>query len=166
MIQSTLVISTSLISNNRLSRSENQTTGNKILWKWGEIAPLFRNIFFNISLISGVKFHIHLWNMVVRFIFSSQIANLIYRGTDITKYSESLGLWDNESRMNLMFTLKAPSKILADHYYIFCSIENVLTLFVLCRRFTRNVKTFSMNKKINYIKVVCCSCDLRFEGQL
>ena len=52
-IQSTLVISTSFTSNNRLSRSENLvpisygnlTTGNKILQKRGEIAPLFRNIF-------------------------------------------------------------------------------------------------------------------------
>ena len=55
----------------------NLTTGNKILWKRGEIAPkeqfnspLFHNIF-NISLNSGVKLHIHLWNVVVRFIFSS-----------------------------------------------------------------------------------------------
>ena len=46
-VQLTLVISTSLISNNRLSQSENLvpvkhenlTTGNKILWKRGEIAP-------------------------------------------------------------------------------------------------------------------------------
>ena len=47
VIQSTLVISTSLISNNRLSRSENLVpvkhrdlpTSNKILWKRGETAP-------------------------------------------------------------------------------------------------------------------------------
>ena len=44
-IQSTLVISTSLISNNRLSRTEmlvpvlTQRSTNKILWKRGEIAP-------------------------------------------------------------------------------------------------------------------------------
>ena len=53
-IQSTLVISTSLILNKRLSRTENlvlvSTTGNKILWKRGEIAPqeqflLFSTIF-------------------------------------------------------------------------------------------------------------------------
>ena len=53
-----LVIATSYISNNRLSRSENLdgylTTGDKLLWKRGEIvpkesvSPLFRNIF-NIS---------------------------------------------------------------------------------------------------------------------
>ena len=44
-LQQTLVISTSLISNKHLSRSENMsmfshgnlTTGNKILWKRGEI---------------------------------------------------------------------------------------------------------------------------------
>ena len=66
-VQSTLVISTSLISNNRLSRSENLvpvknenlTTGNKILWKRGAISPLFHNIF-NIFPTSGVKLHIHL----------------------------------------------------------------------------------------------------------
>ena len=47
IIQSTLVISTSLISNDRLSRMNfwslfqhgNLTTGTKILWKSGEIAP-------------------------------------------------------------------------------------------------------------------------------
>ena len=80
-IQSTLVISTSLISNNRLYRSENLVPvwtwksnfrGNKILWKRREIAPkghflLFSTIF---SIISGVSLHIHLWNVVVRFTFS------------------------------------------------------------------------------------------------
>ena len=56
-----------------LPKDENLTTGNKILWKRGEIAPvspLFYNIF-NISRISRVKLHIHLLNVVVRFIFSS-----------------------------------------------------------------------------------------------
>ena len=57
VIQSTLVISISLIWNYRLSRSENLTTGNKILWKRG--APFFHNIF-NISLTPGVKLRIHL----------------------------------------------------------------------------------------------------------
>ena len=38
---------------------ENLTTGDKILWKRGKIAPpLFQNIF-NVSLTSGVKLHIH-----------------------------------------------------------------------------------------------------------
>ena len=53
----------------------NLTTGNKILWKRGEIAPkeqflLFSTIF-SMYLTSGVKLYIHLWNVVVRFIFSS-----------------------------------------------------------------------------------------------
>ena len=45
------------------------------------ISPLFRNIF-NVSLTSGVKLHIHLWNVVVRFIFCPQIyVNIrIFRG--------------------------------------------------------------------------------------
>ena len=49
-----------------LFEHENVTTGNKILWKRGEIAPeeqfspLFHNIFKNISLTSRVTLHIHL----------------------------------------------------------------------------------------------------------
>ena len=78
-IQSTLVISTSLISNNRLSRSENLVP--VLTWKsnkrWQIIVGKRRNcpgLFHNISYISltaGVKLHIHLLNLVVRFIFSS-----------------------------------------------------------------------------------------------
>ena len=80
-LQLTLVISTSLISNNRLSRitaylvvkiwslfkHENLTIGNKILWKRGEIAPkeqflLFSTYFQYISYkcTSGVKLYTHL----------------------------------------------------------------------------------------------------------
>ena len=55
---------------------ENLTTDIKILWKRWELAPkeqflLFYHNIFNISLTSGVKLHIHLWNVVVQFIFSS-----------------------------------------------------------------------------------------------
>ena len=79
-----------------LVKHENLTTGNKILWKREEIATLFHNIF-NISLISGVKFNSHLWNVVVRFIFSS-ILQIWYVEVDISKYfRKSLRLWDNES---------------------------------------------------------------------
>ena len=52
------------------------------------------------SLTSGVKLHIHLLNVVVRFIVFLTSATLIFRGTDISKYSrESLGIRDNESRL-------------------------------------------------------------------
>ena len=51
-----------------LLKPENLTTGNKIL-SLGAISPLFHNIF-NISLTSWAKLHIHLLNVVVRFIFS------------------------------------------------------------------------------------------------
>ena len=87
-IQLTLVISISLISITAyleakiwsLLKHESLTTGNKILWKRGEIAPqellfstifspLFHNIF-NTFLTSGVKLHTYLLNVVVRFIFS------------------------------------------------------------------------------------------------
>ena len=103
---SRVVISTLFISKYRLSRSENLgpffhhgnlTTGDKMLWRRREIAPLkepfvlfFLNIF-NISLLSGVKLHIHLWHVVVWFIFSC-------RDTDISKsFRESFGLPDNNS---------------------------------------------------------------------
>ena len=74
------------------------------MWKRGEIAPkeqflLFHNIF-NLFLTSEVKLHIHLLNMVVRFIFFFTSATLIFRGTDISKFfRESLGIRDNESRL-------------------------------------------------------------------
>ena len=52
-----------------LFKYKNLTTGNKILWKrGGAISPLFHNIF-NISLTSGVKLHIQLLNVVIRFFF-------------------------------------------------------------------------------------------------
>ena len=62
--------------------------------KLGAISPLFRNIF-NISLTSGVKLHIHLLNVVVRFIVFRTSATLIFRGTDISRcFRESLGIRD------------------------------------------------------------------------
>ena len=85
----------------------NLTTCNKILWKRGEI-PAFP-IFFYLSLASGVKLHIHLLNVVVRFITFLCSANLIGRiririririEVRISRGAlESLGLRDNESRL-------------------------------------------------------------------
>ena len=52
------------------------------------------------SLTSGEKLHIHLLNMVVRFIVFLTSATRIFRGTDISKcFRESLGIRDNESRL-------------------------------------------------------------------
>ena len=73
-VQSTLVISTSVISNNRLSRRKNlvlvitqkSKIRYKILWKRGEIAPggsnfsSFPQYFQYIFLFKGVKLHSHL----------------------------------------------------------------------------------------------------------
>ena len=67
------------------------------MWKRGEIAPkeqflLFSTIF-SMSLTSGVKLHIHLLNVVVRFIVFLTSATLIFRGTDSSKcFRESLGI--------------------------------------------------------------------------
>ena len=50
-------------------------------------------------LHAGVNLHIQLWNEIVRFIFLHS-ANLIFRGTYISKYfREALGFRDNESRL-------------------------------------------------------------------
>ena len=55
------------------------------------------------SLTSGVKLHIHLLNVVVRFIVFLTSATLIFRGTDIPKCSrESRGIRDNESRLYII----------------------------------------------------------------
>ena len=54
------------------------------------------------SLTSGVKLHIHLLNVVVRFIVFLNSATLIFQGMDILKFfRESLGIRDNESRLYL-----------------------------------------------------------------
>ena len=86
-----------------LPKHENLTTGKKILWKRGEIAgaisPIFHKIF-NISLTSRVQLHIYLLNVVVQIKFFLNSANLICRGTDISKYfRESLEIRDNESQL-------------------------------------------------------------------
>ena len=81
------------------------TTGNKIMWKRGEIAPhgnfsSFQHYFIYIFLTSGVKFHIHLLNVVVQFIVFLTFSTLICRSTDISKcFSESFGIRDNGSRL-------------------------------------------------------------------
>ena len=104
MIQSTLVISNSLISNNRLSRSEilvpviTQRSTNRqqnIVEKrrncsLGAISPLFHNIF-NISLTYESNYIFILLKVVVRLIVFLSSANLICRSTDISKcFIESL----------------------------------------------------------------------------
>ena len=50
------------------------------------------------SLTSGIKLHIHLLNVIVRFIVFLISDSLIFRGTDISKcFKESLEIRDNES---------------------------------------------------------------------
>ena len=77
LIQLTLVISTLLISNNRLSRSEKSGPNfNMEIYKYlkqycGKEKSNFSSFqdIFNISLASGSNY-VHLWNVVARFIFS------------------------------------------------------------------------------------------------
>ena len=77
-----------------LPKHENLTTGKKLLWKRGEIAPkeqflLFSTIFSIYLQILRVQLHIYLLNVVVRTIFFLNSGNLICRGTDISKYFRS-----------------------------------------------------------------------------
>ena len=56
--------------------------------------------YFNTSLTSGLKLYTHLLNVVVRFIVFLNSANLICRGTDISKcFRESIGIRDNEGQL-------------------------------------------------------------------
>ena len=114
-LQLTLVTSTSLISNNRLSRSENLvlfyhgnlTTANKILWKREEIAPKrsnfssFPQYFQYISnFVSQITYTFVKCSCSIYSVLNS--ANLICQSTDISKYiRESLELRDNKSRLYL-----------------------------------------------------------------
>ena len=55
-----------------LFKHESLPTGNKLLWKRGASVPQYFQYILNF-LILGVKLHIHLWNVVVSFIFSSNL---------------------------------------------------------------------------------------------
>ena len=94
-LQTILVISTSLISNDRL------TTGNKLLWKRKEIASaLFYNIFNIFNFRSQITYSVVKCGCSIYFLLIS--ANLICRGTDISKYlGQSLRLRDNKSRLKV-----------------------------------------------------------------
>ena len=69
----------------------NLITGTKYCGKEGILganSSLFHNIF-NISLTSGVKLHIHFVKCGCSIYFFLNFANLLCRGTDISKHSES-----------------------------------------------------------------------------
>ena len=86
-----------------LFKHENLTTGNKILWKRGEISPRSHNIF-NIYLQLQESNYVYICEMWLFDLFILNSANLLCRGTDISKYfRQSLGLRDNESRLYMPF---------------------------------------------------------------
>ena len=77
----------------------NLTTGNRILWKRGEIAPKEQLLPYLYLQESNYIFICEMWFFDLFFL---NFANLICRDTDISKYfRESLGLLDNESRLYL-----------------------------------------------------------------
>ena len=76
-----------------------------------KVKALKRNPFSRIVLLNTQSYHlhIHLLNVVVRFIVFLTSATLICRGTDISKcFRETLGIRDNESR--LYFVIKYCNK--------------------------------------------------------
>ena len=91
-----------------LPKHENITTGKKILWKRGEIAQRsnfssFPQYFQNISNFKSPITYIFVKCGCSKY-FSLNSANLICRGTDVSKYfRESLGIRDNESRLYINF---------------------------------------------------------------
>ena len=88
-----------------LLKHENLLTGNKILWKRGEIAPFssFPQYFQYISNFrSQITYTFVKCCWSIHFFLNS--ANLICRYTDILKYfRESLGIWDNQRRIQLYY---------------------------------------------------------------
>ena len=114
---SVITYSRSLLSRPRLTRitaylevkiwsplkHENLSTGNKILWKRGAISPLFHNSF-NISLTrSQISYTVVKCGCSIHFFLN--LANLICRGTDISKYfRQSLGIRENEGRLYITLT--------------------------------------------------------------
>ena len=101
LLQSTLVISTSVISNNRLSRRENLvlvlTQKSKIRLQnivekrrncsWGAIFPLFHNIF-NVYFLLKESNYIVICKILLFKYFFFNTTNLICRSTDISKCFE------------------------------------------------------------------------------
>ena len=72
----------------------------------GAISLLFHNSFNVYILCKGVKLHMNLGHLVVRFYFLNS-TNLICRSTDISMYfRESLGVRDKESRQYLRMNYK------------------------------------------------------------
>ena len=92
-----------------LPKHENLTTGKKILWKRGEIAPKEQFLLYSTILIYVSNFKSPVTHIFVKCgCFFLNSANLICRGTDILKYfRESLGIRDNESRLYIVDPDKA-----------------------------------------------------------
>ena len=81
------------------------------MWKRGEIAPKinfssFPHYFIYIFLTSGVKLHIHLFNVVVQFIVFLTLSTLIFRGMDISSVSVSPLEFEITSQLYLKNTTK------------------------------------------------------------
>ena len=82
-------------------KSYMQKSGLCLTWKSNNraIPPLFCNIF-NIFLTLEVKLYIHLWNVLVQFVFFLNSTNLICQWRDISQYfRENLGFRDDESQL-------------------------------------------------------------------
>ena len=111
-IQSTLVISASLISNNRLSRSVNLVP--VLTWKSNNrgkeeklLSSFFHNIFnIRVSLASGVKLHIHFYMSLFELLFSQFCKSDMSRYGYLEVFQRVIRLRDNESRFKLCFSFQ------------------------------------------------------------
>ena len=101
-----MVLVLTMKSNNRLQNIVEKRTN----CSSGAVSALFNNIF-NISLISGVKLHNYLLNVVLD-IFCLNSANLICPGRDISKYF----------RVSLNFEITRVSCIILDRFSCLCDI--------------------------------------------
>ena len=101
-----------------LPNHENLTKGKKILWKRGEIAPSFPQYFQYISNSKSPFTYIFVKSGCSNYFFFNS-ANLICRGTDISKYFiVSLGLRDNVSRLYTRLK-QSPKKVVLSFDYEF-----------------------------------------------
>ena len=103
------------------------TTGNKMLWKRGDIAPKEQGLLFNTSLTSRVKLHIHLWKCACSIYFSS-ILLILFAEVQISR---------SISESSMDFEITRVNCISVFHFSVFiCSVfDEMFCVFFSCHRF-------------------------------
>ena len=133
-----------------LFQHANQTTGNKILQKRSEIAPkeqflLFSTIFLKYLLASGVKLHILLWNLVVRFIFSS-ILKIWYVEVRISQSISESSLDFEITRVDCMRMCIYRENLQARYFYQWMNMYEFSKEYRMNERMVRQEWSHSLRK--------------------